>query len=111
MKLLTVEVLKRLPPLYSQENTADPVCQVKFFTPDANWTWYAIEGSPQEGEYHPGGDMMFFGYVVGLEKELGYFALSELQSIRGRFRLPVERDRYWEPRTLSQVKKDHRDVG
>jgi len=33
MKLLTKQILKRLPPLYSQEKVADPVAQVKFFNP------------------------------------------------------------------------------
>ena len=33
MKLLTVEVRQRLPRLYSQEKTDDPIVNVKFFTP------------------------------------------------------------------------------
>jgi len=46
MKLLTKELLKKLPPLSSQENEEDPMVMCKFFTPDAHWTWYALEGSP-----------------------------------------------------------------
>jgi hypothetical protein len=38
MELLTAELRKCLPPLYSQENTKDPVVHIKFFTPDSNWT-------------------------------------------------------------------------
>jgi len=82
---------------------------VKLFTPDAGWTWYAIEGSPVDanGYYDtdkPKVDFLFFGLVSGLEVELGYFSLSELQSIRGKFGLAVERDLYFEPTRLSEVK-------
>ena len=81
----------------------------KFFTPDAGWTWYAIEGSPvDEAGYYDTKkekvDFLFFGLVSGIEVELGYFSLSELTSVRGAFGLPVERDLYFEPTRLSEVK-------
>ena len=108
-KLLTKDLLKTLPPLYSQEDNPDPMVVVKFFTPDAGWTWYAIEGSPVDanGYYDtdkPKVDFLFFGLVSGLEVELGYFSLSELTSVRGKFGLAVERDLYFEPTRLSEVK-------
>ena len=60
MKLLTVEVRQRLPRLYSQEKTDDPIVHVKFFTPDSNWTWLVTEGEPDGDDfrvvfevYHP----------------------------------------------------------
>jgi Protein of unknown function (DUF2958) len=107
---LTKDLAKTLPVLYSQENNPDPMVVVKFFTPDGAWTWYAIEGSPvdDDGYYDTDKakvDFIFFGLVSGIEVELGYFALSELQSIRGKFGLPVERDLYFEPTRLSEVKK------
>ena len=77
---------------------------MKFFTPDANWTWYVIEGSP-EGE---NGDYLFYGFVVGTCPEWGTFLLSELQQVRGLLRLPVERDLYFEPRPFSQVSEARR---
>ena len=109
MKLLTKDLLKKLPALYSQENTPDPMVVCKFFTPDADWTWYAIEGSPVDaaGYYDtdkPKVDFLFFGLVSGFEAELGYFSLTELTNIRGRFGLPVERDLYFEPIRLSAIK-------
>jgi hypothetical protein len=81
----------------------------KFFTPDGGWTWYVIEGSPvdEDGFYDtakPKVDFIFFGLVSGLEVELGYFSLSELESVRGAFGLPVERDLYFQPTRLSEVK-------
>jgi hypothetical protein len=84
--LLSDELRMRLPPLYSQENISDPIVHLKFFTPDSNWTWYATEGSSV------GDDFIFFGYVIGFEKEWGYFALSELTAARGPMNLPIERD-------------------
>ena len=96
MKLLTKEIISKLPKLYSQENNPDPIIQVKFFNPVGSWTWYGIEFSPEEG--------LFFGYVVGQESELGYFSLSELESAKGPLGLGIERDLYWTPVPLSKVK-------
>jgi Protein of unknown function (DUF2958) len=101
-----------LPGLYSQENVADPLVICKFFTPDANWTWYVIEGSEvdEDGFYDTNKekvDFLFFGFVVGLEQELGYFSLNELSQVRGVLGLPVERDLWFKPIKLSEVKKLH----
>ena len=70
----------------------------KFFTPDSFWTWYVSEFD---------GDDLFFGWVVGLEKEFGYFRLSELCCARGPFGLPIERDLHFVPSRLSVVKTWH----
>lgn len=99
MKLLTKEILKKLPPLYSQENNPDPTVWVKFFDPTGSWTWYAAEGS-QEGD-----DFIFFGLVKGFEEELGNFSLNELARFRGKFGLGIERDRYFKPVPLSQIRR------
>jgi hypothetical protein len=103
MMLLTKEVKRKLPPLYGTEATPtdEKVVVVKFFTPDAGWTWYAVEGSPidADGEViarakaDDDSDWLFFGLVDGFEKEWGYFTLNELKKVRGAFGLPVERDR------------------
>lgn len=95
MKLLTKEILEKLPKLYSQEEKGlEAVAIVKFFTPDSNWTWYATEFD---------GDDLFFGLVEGFEKEIGYFRLSELQSVKGALGLPIERDMYFKPKTLREL--------
>jgi len=95
MKLLTKEILEKLPKLYTQEDKGlDAVAVVKFFTPDSNWTWYATEFD---------GDDLFFGLVDGFEKEIGYFRLSELQSVKGALGLPIERDMYFKPKTLKEL--------
>ncbi len=95
MKLLTKEIRKKLPPLYSQEHLGSKaVAVVKFFTPDSSWTWYGVSWDGKD---------IFFGLVDGLEKELGYFSLSELKKVRGHLGLPVERDLYWQPKTLEEI--------
>lgn len=95
MKLLTKEILEKLPKLYTQEEKGlEAVAIVKFFTPDSNWTWYATEFD---------GDDLFFGLVDGFEKEIGYFRLSELQSVKGALGLPIERDMYFKPKTLKEL--------
>ncbi|MCL4488379.1 MAG: DUF2958 domain-containing protein [Chloroflexi bacterium] len=43
MQLLTQELREKLPPLGTTEKAEDPMCQVKYFTPDSGWTWFAIE--------------------------------------------------------------------
>ena len=70
---------------------------VKYFTPDANWTWYPTEFDGRD---------LFFGLVDGLEAELGYFSLRELQEVRGGLRLPIERDLDFQPQTLAQVREN-----
>jgi hypothetical protein len=107
--LLDEESRNRLPPLYSTEKLGmEAVAQVKFFTPDANWTWYATEGSyvDEDGYFDTATekvDFLFFGLVSGNELELGYFTLSELQSARGLFGLPIERDLHFEPKTIREL--------
>ena len=95
MKLLTKEIERKLPALYANEDVEDPIAILKLFTPDSSWTWYATEYDPEE--------RMFFGLVDGLERELGYFSLDELESVRGPLGLPIERDMYWSPRPLSTI--------
>ncbi len=98
MELLPKELRAQLPPLYSQEQEADPLVICKFFTPDSSWTWYVLEFDGQD---------VFFGLVIGFEEELGYFRLSELTQVRGPFGLPIERDIHFQPTRLSLVRKSH----
>ena len=90
MKLMTKEIEKKLPKLYAKENAKDPKIIVKFFTPWSNWTWFAYEGEKQED-----GNWLFFGMVHGLEHEIGYFSLNELESANGPFGLKIERDKWF----------------
>jgi hypothetical protein len=89
MKLLTKEIKKSLPKIYSTEDVPlkEKIVICRFFTPDSNWQWFVFEGEEIEN-----GDVKFWGMVHGLEQETGYFLLSELSNARGPWGLPIERD-------------------
>jgi hypothetical protein len=98
MKLLTKEIKKRLPKLYEMEGVEDPIVQVKFFNPCGLGTWYGIEYDEERKE--------FFGLVDLHDTALGYFSLEELESLRvPPFGLKIERDKYFKPKKLSEVKE------
>jgi hypothetical protein len=101
MKLLTKEIIKKLPPLYSQDgkDPKDVPIVVKFFCPWGRYTWYVTEGQEQEG------DWVFFGLVRGQETELGYFSLKELESVKGPAGLKIERDMWFGDHTLAEAKE------
>lgn len=89
MKLLTEEIRRTLPPLDSTDGLApsDIPVIVKFFNPAGPGAWYVTEGD---------GNDLFFGLANIFEPELGYFSLSELQTLRvgpGGV-LGIERDLY-----------------
>lgn len=100
MKLLTKEILAKLPKFYETENVdlLDKVAVVKYFNPCGSQTWYGIEYSPEENS--------FFGYVTGMqEDELGYFSLDELASVKLPFGLSIERDLHWSPKKLRDIQE------
>ena len=96
MKLLTKKLLEQFPKLGETEATPleEKVVIAKFFTPDSSWTWYAVEFD---------GDDLFWGLVDGFEKEWGYFSLNELQSVRGKLGLPIERDLYFGQPKIKEI--------
>ena len=65
----------------------DPPPVVKLFTPDADATWLLTEIDPHDHDHAFGLCDLGQGFP-----ELGYVSLAELQSVRGRLGLPVERD-------------------
>jgi hypothetical protein len=96
--LIPQTLLSDIPDLYETEETLDPICHVKLFTPDANWTCYIIEFSKENLD-------TCYGYTIGMESELGYFSLKELVSAHGPWGLKVERDLWFEATAFSQLKK------
>lgn len=76
----------------------DPLPVVKLFTPDAHATWLLTELDPEDGDTAYG--LCDLGLGV---PELGTVRLSELISICGPLKLPIERDLYFvAQRTLSE---------
>lgn len=98
MQLMTEELKRVIPPLRTTECQPDPVVVAKFFDPCGSWTWYVLEGEPDDE------DFMFFGLVHGFEVELGYFTLSELQSVRGPLGIGLERDIHFQPTPLRVIR-------
>ena len=101
MKLLTKELIKKLPPLRSQseKESKDIPIIIKFFHPFSEWTWYVAEGEQTES-----GDWEFFGLVRGDFVELGSFMLSDLESLKVRG-LGIERDMYFGNHTIAEAEE------
>lgn len=102
MKLLTQELINRFKQVGSQENKKDPIVICKFFNPVGIGYWFATEYIPDE--------KLFFGYVSlfgDYNDELGYFSLDELESVKGKFGLGIERDLYFKETKLSEIKKQY----
>ena len=110
MKLITNEQRTRLldnGAAAARGEARDPRPVVKLFTPDANATWLLTELDPGEPDRAFGLCDLGLGYP-----ELGYVLMSELEALRGRFGLPVERDRYFvADRPLSAYTNDAQAAG
>jgi len=101
-KLIPQTLLSDIPDLYATEGELNPILHVKLFTPDSNWTWYIIEFSKADAK-------TCYGYVQGLESELGYFTLEELETVHGPLGLAIERDRSFTPTPFSKIKKNENE--
>ena len=115
MKLLTADIRKKLlhnGRLHQQCDEAgkeepDFMPVVKLFTPDAGCTWLLTEIDPEDPDIAFGLCDLGMGYP-----ELGSVSLSELESVRGRLNLPVERDLYFTAtKTLSAYADEARAHG
>jgi hypothetical protein len=98
-QLLTDELRKTIPAMYTTETEEDPTVHCKFFDPCSQWTWYVIEFD---------GEDRFFGLVVGFVVELGYFSLEELETVCNPLGLHMERDLGWKPCPLSEVQANRK---
>ena len=96
MKLMTKEILNKIPALYSGEETPleDKICYVKFFHPFSSWRWFATEFDPETG--------IFFGWVAGDFPEWGNFSLEEMQEVKVRG-FGIERDMYFTPKPMKEI--------
>ena len=115
MTLFTAEIVARLMEngrkkaerIADDGNTIDFEPVVKLFTPDANCTWLLTEIDPEDA------DIAFGLCDLGLGcPELGSVSLSELEAVRGKLNLPVERDLYFTAtKTLSAYADEARAHG
>jgi len=97
MKLLTKELRDRLLENNSRAREADHMPVVKFFLPGTAMTWLF-------SEMEQDGDTLFGLADLGSgDPELGYSSLEEMESIRTRTGLTIERDTgFTATRTLSE---------
>jgi hypothetical protein len=102
MKLLTKEILAKLPKIGSTDGKGDDaIAQVKFFSPVGGSTWYITEFDGED-------EMYGFARLNDWNDlaEPGYVSLRELQSIKLPFGLGIERDMHWSPKSLRECKKE-----
>ena len=104
-QLMTEKLADTIPAIGATENARDyddVLARAKLFSPFSNWTWYITEMDRETGQC--------FGLVEGLETELGYFDLTELAETTVLGGVPaVERDLYWQPMTLGEIKNGSGD--
>ena len=102
---MTRKLAAAIPALGANENARDydaVLAPAKLFSPYNGWTWYITEMDPVTGQC--------FGLVEGFEKEIGYFDLTELAETTVFGGVPaVERDLYWQPMTLGEIKNGSRN--
>jgi len=79
------------------EDEKTGVALVKYFTPDGQATWYF-------SEYYPKDDVFYGWCDIGNGfPELGYVSRKELEGLRGKMGLPVERDYYYQPQPMYEL--------
>lgn len=93
-------------PVQGTKAEKDHVPVVKFFTPDGGATWLITE-------LEDDGDTLFGLCDLGLGMpELGYVSLAELRKLRGKYGLPVERDKWFRgDKRLSEYAAEARNKG
>ena len=100
MELMPKE-LERMFARIGRQDNFDPFVVAKYFYPLGGMTWYATEYCQE--------DRTFFGYA-DLEMgcpEWGYFSLTEMEETKiGPFQMGIERDLYFRPTLISQVRRD-----
>lgn len=96
MILLPEDILEKLA-ANNRNRDADHVPVVKFFLPGTGCTWLFTE-------IEQDGDTLFGLADLGMgEPELGYVSLTELESVRSRLGLGVERDLHWKGKAALSV--------
>lgn len=115
MKLLTKDIRDRLAKngrireqlAEDGKAEADFYPVAKIFTPDAGCTWLLTELDPEDP------DIAFGLCDLGLGcPELGAVRISELESLRGKLGLPLERDLHFTPsKTISAYAAEARACG
>ncbi len=94
MELLTKAIQEKAQAQYPMGSSMDQLIVAKFFDPQGSWS--LMNSDPDDPDY-------CWGIVDGFEVEMGSFSLSEFESFRGRFGLPLERDLHFKPITAREL--------
>lgn len=104
MKLITKQLEKTIPKLYSTENTPtqEKKVYIHYFIPLLNWDWWICEYDKEE--------KLFFGYANlndPQNAEWGYVSLTELEDISEAYpACQVERELNFQPTIISQIQHE-----
>lgn len=92
--LITKEQMQRIPDLYSQEESKNPIVYLKITC--LNSFWLITELDKKDG--------IAFGFCQILEKcgELGYVSLQEIEDLKSTYPVQIEEVR----KTLSELKNE-----
>mgnify|MGYP001589177434 FL=1 len=99
MELMTKELEEAFAKQGStEEKSAEETTVVAHYF-NSSWDWWATEYDPKR--------RIFFGLVRGCEIELGSFSLAELEANSCNVRPlgGIERDLYWTPVSLAEVRR------
>lgn len=97
-KLMTKELERKIPALYTQESEKDPMVYAHYFSCINGWDWYLTEYDPASGEA--------FGFVEGFASEWGYFSIPEFEQLnRAKLIAFVERDAWFTPKPFSKIRR------
>lgn len=84
MKLLTKEISRMLPTIEVAGNTDDPPVFLKFFTPDAGWSWYVIGADACLGWSNAGGESWSeFMSLKDFEAKYGDMKIGDTKVVDG----------------------------
>jgi|TARA_Y100000034_G_scaffold65417_1_gene79080 hypothetical protein len=99
MKLLTKEITEKAQKQYDKGSDLDGQDIVaKFFDPMGSWTWYLMNLA-EDGDYA-------WGIVDGHAVEMGSFSINELERVKLKLGLGIERDIYFKPVPASELWKE-----
>lgn len=99
MKLMTKELEDAFAKQGNTEEKSDEETIVLAHYFSSSWDWWATEYDSKRS--------VFFGLVRGFEVELGSFSLDEMETISCDVRPlgGIERDLYWTPKSLADVRR------
>ena len=95
--LMPKSIAQSIPREIYDDEEEKVIAYVKYFHPFSSWTWYVTAYNGKD---------LCYGLVFGLEVEWGTFPLSTLRKIKIEG-LKIERDLWFQPKTISEIKKLH----